>query len=95
MLIINRISEDFHHCMGRVGQYMEKEPDMSSLKKVLVGIVLALMLMLGLLGENGLVLPGDSPTVPAVHAADCDSVPPPPGLDCPVQPTPTPTPQGR
>jgi len=68
---------------------------MSRLKKVLVGMVLALMLMLAMLGETGLVLSGDSPTVPVVHAADCDSVPPPPGLDCPVQPTQTPTPYGR
>jgi hypothetical protein len=63
---------------------------MTTFKKVLIGMSLLAMLLLGALGGVGLSLPGYNPAVPAAHADGCDSVPPPPGLDCPPTPTPTP-----
>jgi hypothetical protein len=63
-------------------------------KKLVVGAVLLVLLGLGAL--TGLHLPTNSTVgaVPAALADGCDSNPPPPGLECPSQPTPTPTPRG-
>jgi hypothetical protein len=59
-------------------------------KKLIAGAVLPALLSLGAL--TGLHLPNGAPTagVPAALADGCDNNPPPPGLDCPPTPTPTP-----
>jgi hypothetical protein len=68
---------------------------MATLKKWLIGAALLLMLGAGALVGLGLpqTLPGAGP-VAVAHADGCDGAPPPPGLDCPGNPTPTPTPRG-
>ena len=68
---------------------------MKTVKKWLLGVGLALMLALGALAAVGLPQThhGSGP-VPIAYAdgEECDGVPPPPGVDCPGAPTPTPTP---
>lgn len=64
-------------------------------KKFIVGAVLLALLGLGAL--TGLSLPnglhGSAVPVAMADGDSCDTVPPPPGLECPVNPTPTPTPK--
>ena len=66
---------------------------MTTLRKLLIGLILSLLLALAAAGGGHMpALLGLGPSaVPAAHAVGCDSFPPPPGMDCP-QPTPTPTP---
>ncbi len=61
-------------------------------KKIVVGAVLLLLLSAGMLGGLGASGSSHGGSIPVAMADGCDSVPPPPGLDCPPEPTPTPTP---
>jgi hypothetical protein len=61
-------------------------------KKIVAGAVLLLLLGLGALGGLGFPGAATGSSIPVAMADGCDSVPPPPGLECPPPPTPTPTP---
>lgn len=64
-----------------------------SVKKLVIGGASLLALALGALtGLGASALPGSSGSVPVAHASGCDDFPPPPSLDCPATPTPTPPP---